>query len=81
MSPGRHGIAAAGATESGALEARLRVAREGFALAAEFSAPPGVTALLGPNGAGKSTVVAALAGLVPLSGGRVGADGRVWEDG
>ncbi|HET6638061.1 MAG TPA: ATP-binding cassette domain-containing protein [Gemmatimonadota bacterium] len=80
MSPGGHGIAAARAGASGALEARLRVAREGFALAADFSASPGVTALLGPNGAGKSTVVAALAGLLPLSGGRVVADGRVWED-
>jgi molybdate transport system ATP-binding protein len=63
-----------------ALEARVRVACEGFTLDAEFSAPTGVTALLGPNGAGKSTVVAALAGLTPLSAGRVVADGRVWED-
>jgi molybdate transport system ATP-binding protein len=65
---------------SDALEARMRVAREGFVLEAEFSAPPGVTALLGPNGAGKSTVIAALAGLTALSEGRVAAVGRVWED-
>ena len=65
---------------SAGLEARIRVVREGFTLEADFSAPFGVTALLGPNGAGKSTVVSALAGLAPLSGGRVVAGGRVWED-
>jgi branched-chain amino acid transport system ATP-binding protein len=35
-----------------------------------------VVALVGGNGAGKSTVVAALAGTVPLTGGRVLLDGR-----
>ncbi|HYO48171.1 MAG TPA: ATP-binding cassette domain-containing protein [Gemmatimonadota bacterium] len=64
----------------GGLEARVETARGGFALAAELSAPRGTTALLGPNGAGKSTLVAALAGLVPLAGGRVAAGGRMWED-
>jgi molybdate transport system ATP-binding protein len=62
------------------LEARIRAARGGFELEAEFSAPPGTTALLGPNGAGKSTLVAALAGLVPLSSGRVAVGGTIWED-
>ncbi|WP_290586864.1 ABC transporter ATP-binding protein [Alicyclobacillus sp.] len=37
-----------------------------------------VTAIIGPNGAGKSTLLRALAGAVPLSGGRVtGARGHV----
>ena len=62
------------------LEARVRVVRAGFALDAELEAPPGTTAILGPNGAGKSTLVAALAGLIPLDGGRVTVDARVWED-
>lgn len=35
-----------------------------------------ITVLLGPNGAGKSTLVKAIAGLVPISGGRVTLDGR-----
>jgi molybdate transport system ATP-binding protein len=36
--------------------------------------------LLGPNGAGKTTLLRALAGLVPLGGGRVDLDGVVLED-
>ncbi|HVL98126.1 MAG TPA: ABC transporter ATP-binding protein [Egibacteraceae bacterium] len=39
-----------------------------------------VVAVLGPNGAGKTTLLRALAGLVPLSAGRVVLDGRVLED-
>lgn len=36
-----------------------------------------IAVLLGPNGAGKSTLLGALAGAVPLAGGRVAVDGRV----
>lgn len=36
----------------------------------------GVTGLLGPNGSGKTTLVLALAGVLPLSGGRVAVAGE-----
>jgi len=39
-----------------------------------------VVALLGPNGAGKTTLLQAIAGLVPISAGRVELDGKVLED-
>ena len=36
----------------------------------------GIVALLGSNGAGKTTTLNAIAGLVPVSGGRISLDGR-----
>ena len=39
-----------------------------------------VVALVGPNGAGKTTLLQALAGLVPLGGGRLRLDGRVLDE-
>jgi molybdate transport system ATP-binding protein len=52
-----------------------------FCLDVAFSVAAGeVVAVLGPNGAGKSTVLAALAGLVPLTRGRVELDGHVLDD-
>jgi len=35
-----------------------------------------VVAVLGPNGSGKTTLLRALAGVVPLSGGRIVLDGH-----
>lgn len=67
---------------SGGLEAAVKVRRpEGFELDVELAVPPGRTvALLGPNGAGKSSLVGALAGLVPLHGGRIALSGRILDD-
>jgi branched-chain amino acid transport system ATP-binding protein len=39
-------------------------------------APGRITAVIGPNGAGKSTLLRAVAGLVPVTGGRVELSGR-----
>jgi len=62
------------------LSAVIGVDRGGLSLNAELTAEPGTTlALLGPNGAGKSTVVDAVAGLAPLSKGRISLGGRVLD--
>ncbi len=62
------------------LDARIVVERDGFGLEVALSIAPGHTvALLGPNGAGKSTVVAALAGLLPLAGGRITLNGETLD--
>ncbi len=53
----------------------------GFRLDIELSVDAGeVVALLGPNGAGKTTALRALAGLVPLTGGVIRVDDRVWDE-
>ncbi len=63
------------------LDARLRVERPGFTLDLDLHIDSGqVIALLGPNGAGKTTTLRALAGLTPLTAGRIEIDGRVAED-
>jgi molybdate transport system ATP-binding protein len=67
------------------LDAHVVVRRDGvgadFAVDVALRAAPGeVVVLLGPNGAGKSTVLAALAGLVPLTGGRVVVGEQVYAD-
>lgn len=59
------------------LISRVGVLRPDFSVDVELSAARGeVVALLGPNGAGKSTVLRALAGLLPLSSGRIQLDGE-----
>jgi molybdate transport system ATP-binding protein len=57
------------------------VRRGSFLLAVSFTAAPGqVLGLLGPNGAGKSTLLGAVAGLTPVSAGRITLAEQVWDD-
>jgi molybdate transport system ATP-binding protein len=64
-----------------ALHARLVVERASFRLDIELSVAPGeVVALLGPNGAGKTTALRALAGLTPLTAGRIDLAGDCLDD-
>ena len=57
------------------------VRRGTFTLAVGLTAPPGqVLGLLGPNGAGKSTLLGAVAGLTPVSAGRITLAGQVMDD-
>jgi len=52
-----------------------------FRLAVAFHVAPGeVLGVLGPNGAGKSTLLRALAGLTPISAGRITLDGQGIDD-
>ena len=44
------------------------------------AAPGEIVGILGPNGAGKTTFLRAIAGLIPLTGGRVAVDELVLED-
>jgi molybdate transport system ATP-binding protein len=63
------------------LDAAITVRFERLRLDATLRVGNGeVVALLGPSGAGKTTVLRALAGLVPLTAGRIVLDGAVLED-
>jgi molybdate transport system ATP-binding protein len=63
------------------LEADIQLRLSRLDLDAAFTVAKGeVLALLGPNGSGKSTTLRALAGLLPLAGGRVVLEGTVFED-
>jgi len=51
---------------------RARVEQGDFSMEADFAVPEGArVAVIGPSGAGKSTLLAAVAGFVPLTGGRI----------
>lgn len=63
------------------LAARIELALGVLDLHVEVEADDGeIVALVGPNGAGKSTIVRALAGLVPIDGGRIVLDGRTLDE-
>ena len=63
------------------LVADAEVTRGDFTLRVALRAAPGeVVGVLGPNGAGKSTLLSAIAGLTPVSAGRIQLDGRVVDD-
>jgi molybdate transport system ATP-binding protein len=62
------------------LRANVRVEYDDFVLDVTVHVAAGeVVAILGPNGAGKTTLLRALAGLRPLSSGRVELDGEVLD--
>ena len=57
------------------------VRRGSFTLAVSLTAAPDqVLGVLGPNGAGKSTLLSAVAGLTPISAGRIALAGQVMDD-
>jgi molybdate transport system ATP-binding protein len=57
------------------------VRRGDFTLTVSLAAAPGrVIGVLGPNGAGKSTLLSAVAGLTPVSSGRIALAGQVLDD-
>ena len=57
------------------------ITRGDFTLQVDLTAPPGeVLGILGPNGSGKSTLLSAVAGLLPVSTGRIVLDGLVVDD-
>src|SRR5437660_10347697 len=57
------------------------VRRGSFTLAVSLAAAAGqVLGVLGPNGAGKSTLLSAVAGLTPVSAGRIMFAGQVMDD-
>lgn len=62
------------------LMAQLRVDRGAgaFALEVDLRFPPGITCVMGPSGSGKSTLMAAIAGLVVPSRGKVALGDTVW---
>ena len=67
--------------EDSGLVVDAEVRRGGFTLAVNLAAAPGqVLGLLGPNGAGKSTLLSAVAGLTPVSAGRITLAGQVMDD-
>ena len=70
-----------GVTRALELSAAFSATTGTFTLDLALEVLPGRTlALLGPNGSGKTTAINALAGLIPLTKGRITVGGRVLED-
>jgi molybdate transport system ATP-binding protein len=66
---------------AGDLTVDAEVRRGDFTLRVSLAAAPGqVVGVLGPNGAGKSTLLSAVAGLTPVSAGRITLAGQVMDD-
>jgi molybdate transport system ATP-binding protein len=66
---------------TGGLTVDAEVRRGDFVLSVSLAAAPGqVVGVLGPNGAGKSTLLSAVAGLTPVSAGRITLAGQVMDD-
>ena len=64
------------------IEARLHVARSGFALDVALTLPAhGINGIYGPSGCGKTTLLRALAGLERDPNGYLRVGDRVWQDG
>jgi molybdate transport system ATP-binding protein len=67
-------------TADGGLRVDARLDRGAFTLQVALDVEPGESlAVLGPNGAGKSTLLRALAGLTPLTAGRIELAGRLLD--
>ncbi len=63
------------------LTAQVGVKLDGFSLDVALTIEAGTTsAVVGPNGAGKTTLLNALAGLRPLSSGRIDLDGALLDE-
>ncbi len=63
------------------LNANVQLRRGRLSLDVTLDVAPGeLVVLVGPNGAGKSTLLRAIAGLIPISAGRVELDGDVLDD-
>jgi molybdate transport system ATP-binding protein len=62
------------------LELSFGVTIDAFALDVALSVGDEVVAILGPNGAGKSTLLRAVAGLQPVTRGRIAVDDQVLDD-
>jgi molybdate transport system ATP-binding protein len=63
------------------LDVDAEVRRGDFTLRVALRAAPGeVLGVLGPNGSGKSTLLSAVAGLIPVSAGRILLGGQVVDD-
>jgi molybdate transport system ATP-binding protein len=62
------------------LSVRLRLTAGSFHLDVAFEVPPGITVLFGPSGSGKTSTLAAIAGIVTPSEGRVALGDTPWFD-
>lgn len=59
---------------------QVKVSQGDFALDADWSAGPGITAIIGPSGCGKSTLLAVIAGFLTPDAGTISWQGTVITD-